>query len=47
MIMGPLNKGHFGDNINSADLFFVERFSSLGGFKCVVEITWDHKLCPL
>ena len=23
----PLNKGHFGDNKNSADLFFVERFS--------------------
>ena len=26
----PPNKGHFGDNINSVDLFFVERFSSLG-----------------
>ena len=24
----PLNKGHFGEDINSADLFFVERFSS-------------------
>ena len=34
----PLNKRHFGDNINSADLFFVERFSSLGGSKCVVGI---------
>ena len=32
--MEPLNKGHFGDSINSADLFFVERFSSLGGSKC-------------
>ena len=29
-----LNKGHFWDNINSADLFLVERFSSLGGSKC-------------
>ena len=34
----PLNKGHFGDNINSADLFFVERFSSLGSSKCLVGI---------
>ena len=34
----PLNKGHFGDNINSADLFFVERLSSLGGSKCIVGI---------
>ena len=25
----PLNKGHFGDNINSADLSFVERFITL------------------
>ena len=24
----PLNKGHFGDNINSAVLFFMERLSS-------------------
>ena len=24
--VGPPNKGHFGDNMNSADLFFVERF---------------------
>ena len=29
----PPNKGHFRDNINSADLFFVERYSSLGGSK--------------
>ena len=36
--MEPPNKGHFGDNINSADLFFVERFSSLGGSKCIVGI---------
>ena len=26
----PLNKGYFGDDIISADLFFVERFHSLG-----------------
>ena len=31
----PLNKGQFGDIINSADLFFVERLSSLGGSKCI------------
>ena len=29
----PPNKGHFGDNINSADLSFVERLSSLRRFK--------------
>ena len=29
----PPNKGHFGDNINSADMFFVERLSSLRRFK--------------
>ena len=34
----PPNKGHFGDDINSADLFFVERFSSLGGSRCIVGI---------
>ena len=33
-----LNKGHFSDDINSADLLFVERFSSLGGSKCIVGI---------
>ena len=33
-----LNKEHFGDNINSADLFVVERFSSLRGSKCIVGI---------
>ena len=27
----PPNKGHFGDDINLTGLFFVERFSSLGG----------------
>ena len=34
--VGPLNRGHLGDDINSADLFFVERFSSLGGSKSIV-----------
>ena len=33
----PSNKGHFVDDINSIDLLFVERFSSLGGSKCIVE----------
>ena len=32
--MEPANKGHFEDNKYSADLFFVERFTSLGGSKC-------------
>ena len=27
----PSNEGHFGDNSNLTDLFFVERFSPLGG----------------
>ena len=36
--MEPLNKGHFGNNINSADLFSVERLPSLGGSKCMVGI---------
>ena len=31
----PLNKGHVGDNINSAVLSFVERLSSFGGSKCI------------
>ena len=34
----PPNKGHFGDDINSADFFFVERFSSSEGSKCIVGI---------
>ena len=29
----PPNKGHFGDNINSAVVSFVERLSSLRRFK--------------
>ena len=32
----PLNEGHFGDNTNSADLFFAQRFSSLRGSKCMI-----------
>ena len=36
--MEPPNKGHFGDGINSADLSFVEKFSSLGSSKCIVGI---------
>ena len=37
--VGPPNIRNFGDDIrNSADLFFIERFSSLGGSKCTVGI---------
>ena len=36
--LDPPNRGHFRDDINSADLFFVEKFSSLGGSKCIVGI---------
>ena len=32
----PPNKGHFGDDINSADMFFAEKFFHLGGLKCIV-----------
>ena len=32
-IVEPPNKGHFGDNINSADVSFVERLFSLRRFK--------------
>ncbi len=31
----PLNKGHFGTNINYVVLSFVERLSSFGGSKCI------------
>ena len=34
----PPNKGHFGNGIYSAYLFFVERLSSLRGSKCIVGI---------
>ena len=40
----PANKGLFGDDIYSADLFFVERFSSLGGSKCTVGIILGPKV---
>ena len=32
-IMEPLNKGHFGDNINSGVVSFVESLSSRRRFK--------------
>ena len=34
----PLNKGHFGDNINSAVLSFIERLSSFRGSNCTKTI---------
>ena len=34
----PPNKGHIGDNINSAVVSFVERLSSFGGQKCIKTI---------
>ena len=46
--MDPPNKGHFGDDMNSADLLFVERFSSLGGSKYFTGIILgpvSHVLC--
>ena len=36
--MEPPNKGHFGDNINSAVLSFIERLSSFRGSKCTKTI---------
>ena len=52
----PPHKGHFGDNTNSADLSFVERFSSLRGSKYIAGIILEPwvvsfverfiKLCP-
>ena len=45
---GPLNKGHVGDNINSAGLSFIERLSSFRGSQCNRESNfWDPKQCPL
>ena len=40
------NKGHFGDDINSADLFFVERFSSSGDSNCIVGIILEPQVVP-
>ena len=49
--MEPPNKGHLGDNINSADVPFVERLSSLRRFKMYWDYReanfWDLELCPL
>ena len=36
--MEPPNKGHVGDNINSAVLSIIERLSSLRGSKCTKSI---------
>ena len=36
------NLRHFGDNINAADLFFVERLSSSGGSKFIVGIILEQ-----
>ena len=36
--MEPLNKGHVGDNINSAISSFIERLSSSRGSKCTKTI---------
>ena len=34
----PLNKGHIGDNINSAVFSFIERLSSFRGSQCIKTI---------
>ena len=39
--MKPRNRGHVGDNINSAVVFFVERLSSFGSSKCIRTIGSD------
>ena len=44
--MEPLNKGHIGDNINSAVSSFVERLSSFGGSKCIRTIIVKSILGP-
>ena len=47
----PPNKGHFGDNINSAVLSLIERLSSSGRFSMNRKYRngsfWDPKQCPL
>ena len=45
----PLNKGHIGDNINSAVVSFVERLSSLRRFKMYYDYTCIGKQisCPV
>ena len=46
----PPNKGHVGDNINSAVLSFIERLSSFRGSKCTKTmgrvIFLDLEQCP-
>ena len=44
--MEPPNKGHFGDNINSAVVSFVERLSSLRRFKMYWETNFLGP-CPV
>ena len=43
----PPNKGHFGDDIHSPDVFLVKGFSSLGGSKCIVGITYTGTVSPV
>ena len=49
----PPNKGHVGDNINSAVVSFVERLSSFGCSKCIGKqilgtffVEGSNILCP-
>ena len=42
--MEPLKIGHFGGDISSADLFLVERFSSLESSKSIVGIILGPKV---
>ena len=42
------NRGHVGNNINSAVVYFVERFGLFLGFKNILEsYTWDLEKRPL
>ena len=43
----PPNKGHVGDNINSAVVSLVERLSSFGGSKCIRTIRKQTLNCVL
>ena len=40
----PLNKGHIGNNINSAVLSFVERLSSFGGSKYYIRAIYKENI---
>ena len=44
--MGPPNEGHFifGDDMNSADVFFVERLSSFRDSICIEPILFGPKV---